>query len=47
MVEKMNKALSTDMNSTDAIPYFLWDEPMTIAEVKNRLASMAFPKKLI
>lgn len=34
------------MNSTDAIPYFLWDEPMTIAEVKNRLASASDEERI-
>lgn len=42
----MNKALSTDMNSPDAIPYFLWDEPMTIAEVKNRLANASEEERI-
>ena len=29
--------LSTDLGSPDSIPYFLWDEPMTVAEFKERL----------
>jgi len=35
--------LSTDLENADSIPYFLWDEPMTVAEFKSRLgtASMA------
>lgn len=29
--------LSTDLGDPDAIPYFLWDEPMTVAELRRRL----------
>lgn len=29
--------LSSDLGSPDAIPYFLWDEPMTVAEFRERL----------
>lgn len=29
--------LSTDLGSPDAIPYFLWDEPMTVATFRERL----------
>jgi len=29
--------LSTDLSSPDSIPYFLWDEPMTVAEFRLRL----------
>ncbi len=34
----MSILLSTDMNSPFAVPYFLWDEPMTVAELKRRLS---------
>ena len=30
-------ALTTDLTSDEAIPYFLWDEPMTIRELRDRL----------
>jgi hypothetical protein len=30
-------ALTTDLSSDDAIPYFLWDHPMTVREVRARL----------
>lgn len=30
-------SLSTDLDDPLAIPYFLWDEPMTIAELRERL----------
>ena len=29
--------LSTDLSSPESIPYFLWDEPMTVAEFRERL----------
>lgn len=31
--------LSTDLSSPQSIPYFLWDEPMTVAEFRERLQS--------
>src|SRR5689334_17396009 len=31
--------LSTDLDDPSAIPYFLWDDPMTIAEFRLRLKS--------
>ena len=30
--------LSTDLENPDAVPYFLWDEPMTVAELRSSLA---------
>jgi hypothetical protein len=38
-------ALSTDLNDPRAIPYFLWDDPMTVAELKERLATASPPEK--
>ncbi|HMT08163.1 MAG TPA: hypothetical protein PKA82_09170 [Pyrinomonadaceae bacterium] len=35
----MNVNLTTDMTSPSSIPYFLWDEPMTVAELKDKLAT--------
>ncbi len=37
--------LSTDLGDLKAIPYFLWDEPLTVAEFRERLrtASTADP----
>jgi hypothetical protein len=34
----MDNYLSTDLEKASAVPYFLWDEPMTVAEFKRRLA---------
>ena len=31
--------LTTDLSDPSAIPYFLWDEPMTVAEFRERLCS--------
>lgn len=33
--------LTTDLSSDDAIPYFLWDQPMTVAELRRRLNGSA------
>ena len=30
--------LTTDLSSDDAIPYFLWDQPITVAELRLRLS---------
>lgn len=35
----MRKVLSTNLESNSSVPYFLWDEPMTVGEVKHRLAT--------
>ncbi len=33
----MAPLLSTDLDRDDAVPYFLWDEPMTVGEFRARL----------
>jgi hypothetical protein len=38
-------ALSTQLEQDDAIPYFLWDQPMTVAELRRRLASDSPPER--
>ncbi len=35
----MDNFLSTDLDALSSVPYFLWDEPMTVAELKQRLIS--------
>ena len=35
----MNANLSTNLRDPSAIPYFLWDEPLTVEEFRRRLAS--------
>jgi hypothetical protein len=29
--------LSTDLDEPDSVPYFLWDEPMTVSRFRERL----------
>lgn len=35
----MSKMLSTDLDDPEALPYFLWDDPMPVREVRRRLAT--------
>src|SRR5437667_4137115 len=35
----VNAFLSTDLDDPSAVPYFLWDDPMTVADFKARLTS--------
>ena len=37
--------LSTHIDDPSAIPYFLWDEPMTVAELRSRLATASAPER--
>jgi hypothetical protein len=37
--------LSTNLDDPAAIPYFLWDEPMTVAEFRQRLATASPPEQ--
>lgn len=37
--------LSTELNNPAAIPYFLWDEPMTVTEFKQRLKTASLPEQ--
>lgn len=39
-------ALSTRLAEPDAIPYFLWDDPMTVSELEERLRTASEPEKL-
>jgi len=34
-----SRPLSSDLTDPDAVPYFLWDEPMTVSELRRRLES--------
>ncbi len=40
----MSAPLSTDLDDPSAVPYFLWDEPMTVAELRHRLATASPPE---
>lgn len=38
-------SLSSDLTDPQAVPYFLWDEPMTVAELRERLRSASPPER--
>jgi hypothetical protein len=37
--------LSTDLDDPEAIPYFLWDEPMSVAQLKDRLQTASHAER--
>ena len=37
----MSISLSTELSDPGAVPYFLWDEPMTVLELRKRLETTA------
>jgi len=39
-------ALSTRLDDPGAIPYFLWDDPMTVSELEERLRTASEPERL-
>jgi hypothetical protein len=41
-----NAKLSTEIEDPTAIPYFLWDEPMTIKQLKERLREASHPERI-
>ena len=38
--------LSDDFDDPGAYPYFLWDAPMTVAELRHKLATLSEPERL-
>lgn len=38
--------LSTDPRDENAIPYFLWDAPMTVRELRERLRTTSEPERV-
>jgi hypothetical protein len=46
MVLMNNVTLSTDLNDPEAIPYFLWDEPMNVAQLRHRLRTASPPERI-
>ena len=38
--------LSTDLRDPDAIPYFLWDDPMPVAEYRRLLREASQPERI-
>lgn len=41
----MQNLLSTDLDNPSLVPYFLWDEPMTIAELERKLKSASLEER--
>ena len=41
-----NLKLSADITDPTAIPYFLWDEPMSVAQLKEKLSSASRPERI-
>ncbi|PYQ48129.1 MAG: hypothetical protein DMF78_21980 [Acidobacteria bacterium] len=39
MATRANAPLSSDLDDPTAVPYFLWDQTITVAELRDRLAS--------
>ena len=44
-LEREHGPLSTDLDDPSAVPYFLWDEPMTVAELRARLGTASPPER--
>ncbi len=38
--------LTTDLDSPDSIPYFTWDDPMTVSEIQGRLREASNPERI-
>ncbi len=41
----MGAALSSHLDDEEAIPYFLWDEPMTVRALRERLTTASPPER--
>ena len=42
----MGADLSTSFDDPKSIPYFLWDDPMTVAQLRDRLSSAPRPERI-
>ena len=42
----MSVLLSTDLDDPSAMPYFTWDEPLTVAQIRARLREPASPERI-
>lgn len=42
----MTNLLSTNLELPSSVPYFLWDEPMTVAELKQKLTSASDEERM-
>lgn len=38
--------LSTDFSDEEGVPYFLWDDPMTVRELRQRLHESSEPERV-
>jgi hypothetical protein len=38
--------LSLDLDDLEAVPYFLWDAPMSVSELRSRLEEAGEPERL-
>jgi len=38
-------SLSSDLSDPQAVPYFLWDEPMTVSELREKLRTASLPER--
>jgi hypothetical protein len=43
--DQWSAPLSTDLDTPEAVPYFLWDEPMTVQDLRRRLDTASIPEK--
>lgn len=44
--QSTNAPLSTRLDDPSAVPYFLWDDPMTVAELQACLAAASRPERV-
>ena len=42
--DRWSAPLSTDLDDPEAVPYFLWDEPMTVRDLRQRLSTASAPE---
>ena len=38
--------LTADISTPSSIPYFMWDEPMTVAEIEQHLKNASKPERI-
>jgi len=39
--------MTTDLDDPEAVPYFLWDDPMTVSELRRRLREAPEPERIL
>lgn len=39
--------LTTNLDDPESVPYFLWDDPMTLGELQRRLRETAEPQRIL